>query len=185
MYKFNLTKKIINVMLLITLISAFISGCQGINNEQSDEIPLFTSYKEIPGVTQEEIDVIEAIKAQRDYFVYGMTASTEAFLDINGEIRGFTAFMTGWLTELFGIKFEPRLVEWNKFLAKLESHETDFTGDLVNNEERRKIFYMTGNPIAVAVVRGFRLANSIPLSEIMEERPLRLGFVEGTSMIRQ
>jgi len=181
----KLIKKIGVILLLIISLSAFLSGCQRSDGGQPDAAPVFTSFRDIPGVTQEEIDAIEAIKAQRDSFVYGMTSSTEAFMGINGEIRGYTALITEWLTELFGVKFEPRLVEWSKFLAALESHETDFTGDLVSNEARRQIYFMTEHPINVAVVKGFRLANSVPLPEIAQTRPLRLGFVEGTSMIGQ
>jgi len=181
----GLSKRVISVLLILLLLSVLLSGCNRSGNEQSDEITVFTSYKAIPGVTQSEIDAIEAIKAQRDSFVYGMTSSTEAFMDINGEVRGYTALITEWLTELFGIRFEPRLFEWSEFLAAIESGEIDFTGDLVSNEDRRQRYFMTENPINLAVVKGFRLEDSIPLSEIAQTRMLRLGFIEGTSMIGQ
>ena len=72
------------------------------------DIGLISSYRDIPGVTQDEIDAIEALREQNASFTYGMMLSTESFITMDGELRGFTALVCEWLEELFGIPFIPQ-----------------------------------------------------------------------------
>jgi len=142
----------------------------------------YTSYIEIPGVTNEEILAIEKIKEQYDHFIYGVLPSTEAFVDNRGQISGWSKLFCGWLTTLFNVPFTPRLVEWDQFLAKLESYEVDFTGAMTATAERRRHYFMT-TAIAAQAVRSFRLVNSSPLEIIVQTRPIRYVFIEGTTTI--
>jgi hypothetical protein len=131
-------------------------------------------------VTEEEILAIEKLREQmaindRDYFVYGVLPSTEAFRDENGEIRGFSALFCEWLTRLFGIPFKPEFIERDNFLLKLANFDVDFTGTMTAGEEQRKIFFMT-TAIATHMIRYFRLVDSLPLEYIAKTRPLRYAF---------
>jgi hypothetical protein len=117
-----------------------LSGCERLGAPQSGppyDLPPYTSFRDIPGVTADEIKAVEDFLAHGVSFVYGTVPSTETFIDQTGEIRGFTALLCGWLTEMFGIPFEPQLYEWGDMLTGLETGAIDFTGELTATEERR------------------------------------------------
>jgi len=155
------------------------------NSEKQPEISFnYKSYKDVPGITSEEIQAIEEFKKQAKSFNYGTMLSTESFKDSEGNIKGFAAFFCEWLSEVFGIPFVPSIYEWDSLLAGLESREVAFTGELTATEERRKIYSMT-DPIALRYIKTFRLAGSPSPEYIAAERPLRYAFLEGTTTIEQ
>ncbi|MDR2578403.1 MAG: transporter substrate-binding domain-containing protein [Chitinispirillales bacterium] len=170
------------LLLLPMFLFIALAGC-GIRVVEtlSDDLqgaPFYASYCDIPGVTDEEVSAIEAIRGRTAAFVYGGLPGTEAFKGEDGEIKGFIALFCELLTTLFGIPFEPKLYEWDDLIAGLESGEIDFTGELTAKEERRKIYFMT-DPIALRTVKSFRLAGSRPIVEIAARRPLRYAFLDG------
>ena len=143
---------------------------------------VFATYRDIPGVTSEEIQSIESLREKRPQFIYGMLSTTEAFVGEDGGIEGFTALFCGWLSRLFGIPFKPAIYNWGDLIAGLKSKEIDFTGELTANEERRKTYFMT-DAIAERSIKIFRLAGGKPVAEIIQSRPLRCCFLEGTTTI--
>ena len=142
----------------------------------------YSSFRDIPGVTEDEIKAIEALREQYDHFAYGMISSTESFYDDNGDLKGFTVLFCDWLTGLFGIPFIPENDEFNELLTKLAGDEINFTGALTVTEERKKTYFMT-TPIALNMVQYFRIDGSLPLELIAESRPLRYAFMAGTTTI--
>jgi len=166
------------MMLLLVVIPGYVRGTDTQNGDSKE----FTFYQDIPGVTDDEIIAIEALREEVASFVYGMNPSTEAFYDESGEIRGYTALFCDWLTELFGIPFKPGLYEWGDLVAGLETGDIDFTGELTATSERRKTYYMT-DTIAERSVKFMRIKDSKPLSEIAESRLLRYAFLEGTTTV--
>jgi len=170
----------INIILLFSAV--FFNGCAKSEKNQPEKFSVFSDYKQIPGLTQEEIDAIEKLREQTGFFTYAMPLSIEAFQTDDGEIRGFTALFCEWLTELFKIPFKPRLFEWQDLLEGLNTGEVSFSGELTWTEPRSKIYHMTTD-IASRPLRYFRLAGSKPLEDITRERLMRCGFIEGTSTI--
>jgi signal transduction histidine kinase/ActR/RegA family two-component response regulator len=170
------TKGFLSVMFLCFVLT----GCAmvGTSPDNSHGGPLYTSYRDIPGVTDEEISAIEALREQGKPLIYAACPSTESFKGEDGEIKGFTALFCDFLTTLFGIHIKPELHEWDDLVAGLESREIAFTGDLTATPERRKKFFMT-DPIALRTIKYFRLENSRPFAEIAAERPLRYAFLDG------
>jgi len=164
---------------LILLIIPFLS-CVQTETDQTADIVTFSSFRDVPGVTDEEIEAIEALQREYDHFIYAMPLSVEAFESFSGEVRGFTALYCEWLTQLFGIQFRPRIFEWMELLHGLETGEVSFTGELTANLERLKIYHMTTD-IASRHLKYFRLAGSRPLEDINKERKIRCGFIEGTA----
>jgi signal transduction histidine kinase/DNA-binding response OmpR family regulator/ABC-type amino acid transport substrate-binding protein len=156
------------------------SGCGKSLHDQRHNA--YTSYRDIPGVTENEIRDIEALKEKTPFFIYGMLSTTETFVMDNGEIGGFTALFCEWISLLFGIQFKPAIYEWDELTAGLRSYEIDFSGEMTATDERRKTWFMT-DPIAERSVKTFRLAGSKPISEIVSSRPLRCGFFEGSNTI--
>ncbi|MCL1807186.1 MAG: ATP-binding protein [Oscillospiraceae bacterium] len=135
-----------------------------------DDLPQFSRYKTIPGVTTEETEAIDQLLEKYDYFLYGMNLSTEAFMDENNEIRGFTALFCDWLTELFGIPFIPEIVEWDDLMSGLASHTIHFSGELTATDERRALDYLFTDTIAERSVKHMRIRGSKPFADIASER---------------
>ncbi|MDR2296028.1 MAG: transporter substrate-binding domain-containing protein, partial [Clostridiales Family XIII bacterium] len=140
----------------------------------------YASYKDIPGVTEDEAEAIEALRERTRAFVYGANLTAEAFYGENDEIMGFTALLCDWLTNLFGIPFEPKIYEWGDLIAGLETGEVDFTGELTATDERREIYFMT-DAIAERSVKYMRIFGSAALDDLAGSRPLRYAFLEGTT----
>ena len=174
-------RMVVSIILVISLFLLLISSCSRATSD-ADMSVAFTTYKDIPGVTESEIIAIEALREQFEYFVYAMPLSTEAFIDRNGEVRGFSALFCQWMTELFDIPFKPVIYEWLDLLAGLETGEIAFTGDLIATEERQSIYSMT-SAIATRHIKAYRLVGSKTFEEILTERPIRYGFMEGTATI--
>jgi len=160
------------------LLLAVFSGCAEDVNKRG-RVTVFNSFREIPGVTEDEIWAVEALRLENNSFTYAMTLSNETFIRENGEIGGYSAMFCQWLSELFGIPFIPVIYEWGDLLAGVESGEIDFTGELTPSNERRKTFFMT-DAIAIRSVKIFRMADSRPISEVSRSRPLRSCFMEGS-----
>ncbi|MDR3073771.1 MAG: transporter substrate-binding domain-containing protein, partial [Deltaproteobacteria bacterium] len=149
-----------------------------------EEPVAIADYRGIPGVTQEEIAAITALREQRKRFVYGMSLSTEAFYDESGKIGGFSRLLCDWLTDIFQIPFEPALYEWGDLLDGMESRSIDFSGELTATEERRGTYFMTG-AIAERSVKYMRISNDEALSRIAKTRPLRYAFLNDTTTYLQ
>ena len=159
-----------------------LSACESSITEQNDDVIMYASFRNVPGVTEEEISAIEELQRRNVSFVYGMMPSSETFIGENGEIQGFTALLCAWLTGLFEIPFEPRLYEWGELLAGLDTREIDFTSELTATDERRKTYIMT-DTIVERLVKYMSIAGSPPLAWIASSRQLRFGFLYDTTTI--
>jgi len=179
--KLKLTLKLI-IILLTTTLTPLISACQK-PTKTPPPTPTFTTYHDIPGITQPEITAIETILATRTTFTYGMIESTESFIDTNNKINGATIFICDWLSELFGIPFTPTLRTVEDLTDQLATGEIDFTGYFMNIPERHDTFIMT-DAIALRPVKYFRLNDSEPLEEIRKTRPPRYGLIAGGATTR-
>ena len=166
---------------MVIILTVLLLSCGKSGNRPVDEAPLFSSFRDIPGVTGDEINKIQALQKQYGSFVYGMTPGTESFV-VNGEIGGFSAFVCKWLTGLFDIPFVPALYEWGDLVTGLKIGEIDFSGDLTPSDERRNTYFMTG-AIAQRTIKYFRINDSALLAEIAQERPLRFCFLESSVVI--
>jgi len=170
------------ICLFLALFLVFMVSCESVLPPgTNDNAPLITSFYDIPGITDEEIAGITALQNRRTHFIYGMTPSTEAFYDVNNDVRGFSALLCEWLTELFEIQFIPEIHEWDYLSAGLENHTVDFTGELTETYERRQRGYFMTGTIAERTLKFMRLADSTPLSEIAAIRTLNLAFLDGTT----
>jgi hypothetical protein len=147
----------------------------------NNDIPVYASYKEIPGITKEEISAVEAFRGSGRSFTYGMTHSSECFVN-DGRIGGFAMLYCQWLSGLFDLSFTPVIYEWNELLNGLESDAVDFTGELTAAPEQLQTYSMTGS-IAERVIFITRIIGSPdPLALSMQRRP-RLGFLSGSNTL--
>ncbi|MCL2079942.1 MAG: ATP-binding protein [Oscillospiraceae bacterium] len=175
-------RKFISSLLCALFILILCSGCNVSDTPGSADAGVFSSYLDIPGVTEKEIAEIEAIKDRYSHLVYGAVPTTEAFLNADGEIAGFAALVCRWLTELFDIPFVPTLLPTFDIFTVLEKGEIDFTGDMRVTEERRQSYIVT-DPIALRSMITVRYKNAPPLETIALSRPLRYGFLNNSASI--
>ncbi len=167
------------ILLLVLLLSiSFLSG-RACCKAEAGAPSAFRSYKDVPGVTAEEIEAIEALRARYDTFVYGANESSETYVRSDGSIGGFTEIFTRELERLFGFRFAPATYEWEELVSKLAAHEISFTGELTATPERRQIYYMT-EPILERFVKVFTNRHSDSRARIAQSRALRYGFFHGT-----
>ena len=174
------------ILILVSCLSNL--SCAGSLNSGKSETTDYskiTSYRDIPGVTTEEIAAIEAIREEGRPLTYGMMLSTESFVNYDGEIRGYSALICQWFSELFGITFVPQNYLFPDLISGLENGAIDFAGFLMDSEERRHTHYMT-HPIAYRTMLYYRLAGRE--TPINTERLPRYAFIAGaatTSIVLQ
>ena len=177
-------KRMMSAALASVLLLGMFTSCNISSDKKPvDKPPQYTSYRDIPGVTDDEIRAIEKLKGQSNFFVFGMLPSTEMFNDIQrGGLNGYSVLFCQWLTKLFGIEFRPALYEWGDLLTGLELGKVSFSGELTSNDERRKKYFMT-ETIAARPVKAFRLKGSEPFTDIAKSRPVRYMFLGGSTSI--
>ena len=112
-----------NAAFAAVLLLIMLSACHKPPLQQVDETPAFTSYRDIPGVTEDEMKAIEALRERTPFFIYGMSESTETFTGENGEIGGYTALFCKWLSQLFGITFKPAVYEWGDLVDGINAEK--------------------------------------------------------------
>ncbi|MDR2964308.1 MAG: hypothetical protein LBU88_00845, partial [Treponema sp.] len=81
-------KTIIILLALIAIVTIAFTGCAA-KTEPYFDIYSIKSYRDIPGVTGEEIAAIEALKAEGRSFSFGNIYSTEGFVLSDGSCTGF------------------------------------------------------------------------------------------------
>ena len=139
------------------------------------------NYKQIPGITNAEIEAVKKIQRNyRSFTVAMMPQNTELFHDENGNLKGFSTMLCGWLTELFNIPFVPSFYDWPNTLAGLKNLSIDFTGEITATPDRRKFLYMTDS-IAERTIKIIRHVGSRKISESTAENPVRCCFLVGTT----
>ncbi|GHV27632.1 hypothetical protein FACS1894167_02990 [Synergistales bacterium] len=87
-------------------------------------------YKNIKGVTKDEIAAIEILKAKNVKFNLAVTFSTEAFIDRSGADRGFAKKLCEMLSDMFGIEFDVKFYAEKDIAGAFYTGNTDFTYEL-------------------------------------------------------
>jgi diguanylate cyclase (GGDEF)-like protein len=169
------------ILVFLVLLIFYQAGCGPAKNESPPPnlIDSIKTYRDIPGVTEEEIAGIEALKSGRDKFSYGNIPATEAFIKPDGSYGGFTKKFCDLLSGLFGISFVQEMYEWDELLEALEAKSVDFTGELTPTEERMQKYRMTF-PIAERMLRVLVPADSNKIQSEEDVNGRRIGFLEGS-----
>jgi len=168
--------RLICLFILAAMLITLLSGCRHADGQEANGNVQFSSFHDIPGVTDKEITEIEALRQKYDSFSYGMMLSTEAFINAYGEIGGYSALVCRWLTDLFEIPFIPKIVTWEQIAEGLGNGEIDFTGLLTPTETRRQVYFMT-DAIAQRTIKYLKITGSEPIAEITNERKPRFALL--------
>ena len=137
----------------------------------------YATYKDVPGVTEEEIKSIETYKKGISFFTYGMTMSTECFRNDENITMGFAAIYCEWLSEFFGVKFKPVIYTWDVLVKGLNDHSIAFTGEVPPSIEG---YYVT-DAIAQRRIKFISAEGSEKLMKLANGRQLKYGFLSGTN----
>ena len=168
-------------ILIISLISLLVFSLAGCAPSRPADDPAsfepVETFRDIPGIKQEEIAAIEALIEQRKSFKYGVLVSSEAFRLSDGSNAGFTINLCKLLSNLFEIDFIPKYYEWDNLMEGFEAFDVDFTGELTPTEEREKKYTMT-IPIAERLLRVFMLKDSDKIRQESDIDHMRIGFLE-------
>ena len=157
------------IILFIVLLSVLSCKDQSDYYENPENI---SDFRDIPGITNEEILAIESLKEKHDHFLYGMIYSTEAFTYDDDTIGGYSAIFCDYLTKVFGIKFIPKIEGSFELIKKLDSGEIHFSGNMMPNESRLLKYYMT-DTIAERQFIIVRLADTPHPYDITPERKVK------------
>ena len=168
--------------LIIPLLMIFVSCGKKAAVRTEEPAAYYRSYQEIPGVTQEEIRAIEAVKQTRSSLLFGANPSTEAFFREDGSPGGYCGLLLQRFSELFGIPFKLGIYEWGDLLSGLQNYSIDFSGELTATPDRQRIFFMTRNS-SERSIKVMRIIGSEPLDRIGHDRPLNYGFLAGTTTL--
>jgi len=168
------TKRI--VMAVCAILLTLCMGFEALPAMTAVPMEQYTNYRDIPGVTPQEIAEIEALKAAYGYFSFGMAWSTECFFWGNGLIGGFAPLFAAKMTELFDIEFRVELYNWVDLEAKLLDGSVQFTGEgagaVLGNH------FIQSGTIAERPLKQVSLYSRDSLLALAKERPLRYAFLE-------
>ncbi|MCL2441364.1 MAG: ATP-binding protein, partial [Treponema sp.] len=170
-------KRIIKIILITGIIIACLAACKQQPLENQNIINPFVSFYDVPGITEQEITDIEKLQREYQSLTYGMLQSTDAFIKENGQIGGYAALFSEWLTGLFQIPFNIEFLPLSVLYEQLDAQELDFAGVVMLTDENRQNYFMT-DVIAERMFVLFRIAGSRSLSQIAAERLPRYAFIE-------
>ena len=168
-------KRMLSLMILLSLILS-IAGCNK-DSEKSVTNDSITSYQDVPGVTQEEIDAIEGLKAKHGNFTYGHLVTTESFRQTDGSYGGFTIEVCKLLSDLFDTQFSPKAYnEWTDLKDDIDNCITDFSGEFTHTAERMQLYEMT-TPVAGRGLSVYNLTSAPEITTHTDINGMRVGFL--------
>jgi len=174
----RIPKHFMILSLLFILITTVFIGC-AIKQEQSFDISTINSFREIPGITEQEIKEIEALQNKIPEFSYGCLYSTEAFHKLDGNLTGFAISFSQILSHLFDIPFTPALYDWTTLKNGIDEKAIDFSSDFIPTPERHLVYHMS-HPVAQRTLGVFTYGDEIRLESEFSLNGLRIGFLEGS-----
>jgi signal transduction histidine kinase/DNA-binding response OmpR family regulator len=187
-------RKVLSIILSLSLLIAM-TACSSQSNgnaitdqssvtsiKGSDPFP-YESYKDIPGVTNEEIAAIDTFITKHPTIIYGSPYSSYAFSDEDGNLAGYYASLAAWLGDLFGVPFELKLFSFPDLKAGLISEDiqiapsylapTAFDGTRI-----------TTDVISQHAVRYVSKHTSTALGELSLSKTLVAGYLDGSNSVK-
>ena len=173
--------KVLSRFLCILLIALSVLPLFSCESAVPPKNTILDDYRNIPGITEAEIESVEGIRKKYASFELAMMApNAECFYGENGELKGFSALFCQWLTVLFDIPFTPAFYNWNELIAGLADYSISFTGELTATAERREFLYMT-NSICERPLKVMSRLGIKKLAETSVNRTVRYCFLAGST----
>ncbi|MDR0550193.1 MAG: transporter substrate-binding domain-containing protein, partial [Deltaproteobacteria bacterium] len=172
---------------LVFVLVLALAGCRtDVVSVQSQRRDFILDYRQIPGLTPEEIKAVEDFKAKGRTLTYGTLVSQEAFQGDDGEEGGFLIYFSNFLAELLGLPVEHKFYEPEILVAALESGSLDFASEIAGyrGRGRGRTLYQT-SPIYHRMLKIFELKDSEDLTAKVAKRPIKLGFLSQSPLAPQ
>ena len=160
---------------IIILLMTFFASCKvsSVPRDSTVITPPFSSFREVPGITEDEIRAIEALQTAGTPLIYAAGRTTELFDRQDGSLGGYTVLLCDWLSDLFGIPFVPEIMGLSAMLENLGTGRISFA-TLSSTPERRLAYYMAD--IAQRSIVMLRFDRSSSIAIIRQERLPRYVF---------
>ncbi|MCL2030708.1 MAG: transporter substrate-binding domain-containing protein, partial [Oscillospiraceae bacterium] len=173
-------RRIAALFTLAALCLGGFAGCMAAP-EPAFDIASVTSYRDIPGITNAEIDAIKALRASRQSFSFGRLISTEGFVLPDGTYAGFSPLFCELLSGLFEIPFVLEFYEWDVLVDSIENGTLDFTSEYTITPERRSRFHMS-SPVAQRSL-GILTYGDRKVETPEDLNGLRIGVLPGSAVL--
>ncbi|MDR3288051.1 MAG: transporter substrate-binding domain-containing protein, partial [Peptococcaceae bacterium] len=148
-------------------------------DKENENAEYVSDYRNIPGVSKEDIQDIEELKQKKEKFTFGTIISSEAFVNSDGSHSGFSIVLCAMLSDMFGIPFEHQFYEWEELFAALDNKQLDFSGELTMTTTRLQHYFMTGT-LYERTIKIFTNRYAPDIKKIKEIRPLKFAFLKNT-----
>ncbi|MDR0497542.1 MAG: transporter substrate-binding domain-containing protein, partial [Treponema sp.] len=178
MCTFIAMRKIISGIILLSCLLLG-AGCSFNSDKSSFDIAVIKTYRDIPGITDQEITAIEALKSSRKYFSYGAILSADTFILPSGTYAGFSPLFCDLLSGIFGIPFVLEIHSWEFLKNGIDNGTINFSGDFTPTLERKRHYYMS-HPIAEHSLGVFTYGESVKIESELDLNNLKIGFFEDT-----
>ncbi|MCL2792050.1 MAG: transporter substrate-binding domain-containing protein [Spirochaetaceae bacterium] len=173
-------KQVIAIFFALFFIVCGISGCSPPGYQRNHfDINSIKSYRDIPGITSEEIAAIEALRSVRTSFSVANLRSTEGFTQLDGTYAGFIIMFCELLSDLFDIQFLPEFTSWDFLIKALDDKTVDFTTELTPTLERMRRYFMT-HPVLERLLAIFIYSDPEKIKNENDLNGRRVGFYYGT-----
>jgi len=174
-----------SIIIFITCLSLLFGAVSCSINQKKVlfDINAIKSYREIPDITDEEINAIEALKKAGRTFSLGIKPSTESFVLPDGRSAGFSSFLCKLLSDLFGIPFIEDVNTWDVIRENLDNKIIDFSYELSSTPELMKNYFIT-HPVAERSIGLFTHENFSNINKDSDLDGLKIGFYEDTIIAR-
>ena len=175
----NLKKCLYIVFALILPLAmiVFIASANSVNGQVTG---LPETFKDIPGITEEEIQAVENALALKSSFMYGMSNGVECFYRDDGSIGGYGVLVCNWLSKFFGVPFTLTISSRGEIGEELSSGKYDFSGDFAPMSSQKSKFIVS-DTIDLRIIKYARLKGGLSLEAIASERPVRYGFIKNSN----
>ncbi|MDR3255998.1 MAG: response regulator [Synergistaceae bacterium] len=140
-------------------------------------------FRNIPGVSPENIEAVEALRSKARKFTYGVLRSEEAFERLDGSKAGFSAELCVMLSVMFATPFEMKFYDDpDKLLEAMESGEADFSGEFPPSWSADGL--LTSGAICERTVKVFKDRHAPDFRNVTKDREVVLAFIEGSEADR-
>lgn len=167
--------KITITAMSVILIIILLSGC----GQQIKETTVLDDFRDIQGVTAEEIAAVEEALADRDKLIWGAVISPEAYLN-DTQISGFAPLFCEHLSELFDIEVEIEIGYFDDIHEKLIKGMVDLSADFSNIQERDSNYFMTSD-MGERILHIYSTVGRKHLEKEVEDRVIKYLLVRNSN----
>lgn len=155
-----------------------LASCTALPRSTQEPRAVLTDYKQIEGITADDIRAVEQILQSREKLIWAAVTSPEAF-EHDGKIEGSAALIAEHFSELFGIEIELQLGQFKDCYGALMNGTADISADISAMANHEEMYLTTG--VAMRTLNIYSLLGQKELTRIEQTRPLRYVFVEHTN----